>query len=60
MTHAKNAGSHVLPSSRQMLKIRKEKTKHVNQDKLGSGEMYLRHVQKDKNVTSCPYVKVKD
>ena len=56
----KNAGSHVLPSSRQMVKIRKEKTKHVNQDKLESGEMYLRHVQKDKNVTSCPYVKVKD
>ena len=56
----KNAGTHVIPSERQMQKIKGKKTEHVSLEKLETGEMYLKRMQKDEQVSSCPYVKVKD
>ena len=50
----KNAGSHVIPSERQMQKIKAKQTEHVSINKLEIGEMYLKRLQKEENVSSSP------
>ena len=57
----KNAGTHIIPSERQRKKVKVSRTTHVDTEKLETGQMYLKRLQKDKEGTSsCPYVKVID
>ena len=57
----KNAGTHIIPSERQRKKVKVSRTTHVAKEKLETGQMYLKRLQKGKEGTSsCPYVKVID
>ena len=53
-------GANILPSERQIRKVRAPMVSHVNEEAVETGFMVLRRTKNDDSVSQCAYLRVRD